>query len=1131
MSTTPAPAKPIRFDRNLRLLQLLPPLVALLVGVLWLHPAYAQALDWATQAGGTSRDLGYGIAVDGAGNSYVTGHFAGTATFEATTLTSTGGDDVFVAKYDNAGTLVWVAQDGGTGFVIGRSIAVDSAGNSYVAGDFFGTATFGAGESNETTLTSAGADDIFIAKFEQADLYVEKFCYPAGADFFGFYFGEAGELPTTVNAGEQWQCTVVVINEGNGDAYDVRLVDGITPPTGDWNGGVTLETVVANAPPYYQMDNIPTVTCEEDFPYTMSDGPISCEVDTIPAGELVLVTYSFTVSPFYLADFLDFVGDLTLSQAPICNEVSVGLRTAADCDIVTDLADLRVSKIANTDMARPGEPLEYWIVVENWGPSAARGVAVRDVIYDFLDIPPGVDGPTIESVARPAQCGFEPDTDYGFCILGTPLEPMGEFFIGGTWHIKVESPQGAHQETTVTNKVDVFTVSLEITDTPFSGTPDPDISNNSATTVTVVEAMSDLGIEKEDLAEDGSEPSGEDEFRAGTRFRYGIEVTNGGPSIATNVVVQDPVPAGLTVVELGGLSGSQDCDVRESFGNTLVTCNLGTLQVDESRDFYIIVEIDPRLQDGAVLINTACTSSDNFDPDNADDCEEEETNVSVRSRIELEKSVSPADRTVYAGEEINYNLYVYNDGPSAVRDLVIKDDFAADFDDFVDLVSVNVAGGAGTCYFEKFGRRSLICTIGHMDPGEERRIDFVVKTDPSTPDDAVIMNDVYVASAGSPITDEPYDEAEVRVETHAALKATKRSSALRPATGDVFFYTVEVTNIGPSTAYSVTVDDELTGSVLFLYSRGAQCDAVGVDVTCALGAILPGETVAFDIVVQVKDWVRDGHRSDNVAVVKAAPPPHDTEPYLAYSEEIVFRNVHDLRIRKFGKPDGSAAAGEALVYTIIVDNFGPGRAWNVEVSDIIASDGSYTIAAPAELCPGVPAQGDGNTRFTCRIDGDPKQNYLEPGDQWVFNVTVTAKDAQSINNVADVKADGTDLNNDNNSAIVEHGVDAAVNLDVRKAVDHATVDAGGQLAYTIVVTNKGPSVATNVQVRDSLPAWVTLESITTNRGTCTPDDVSCVISTLNVNQSSTIQILVNVDADAPAGAHLDNTVRVASDEY
>ena len=70
-----------------------------------------------------------------------------------------------MAKYAVNGALVWARRAGGPSSDIGQGITTDSAGNSYVTGYFIGTATFGAGEANETTLTNAGGFDIFVAKF------------------------------------------------------------------------------------------------------------------------------------------------------------------------------------------------------------------------------------------------------------------------------------------------------------------------------------------------------------------------------------------------------------------------------------------------------------------------------------------------------------------------------------------------------------------------------------------------------------------------------------------------------------------------------------------------------------------------------------------------------------------------------------------------------------------------------------------------------------------------------------------------------------------------------------------------------------------------------------------------------
>ena len=130
-------------------------------------------LAWATQGGGAgSGAQGESIATTERGDSYVTGHFSGTATFgqdepNETTLTSAGGSDIFVAKYDPDGALLWAIQAGGTDSDQGLGIATTERGDSYVTGYFGGTATFGQDEPNETTLTSAGNEDIFIAKYNR----------------------------------------------------------------------------------------------------------------------------------------------------------------------------------------------------------------------------------------------------------------------------------------------------------------------------------------------------------------------------------------------------------------------------------------------------------------------------------------------------------------------------------------------------------------------------------------------------------------------------------------------------------------------------------------------------------------------------------------------------------------------------------------------------------------------------------------------------------------------------------------------------------------------------------------------------------------------------------------------------
>jgi len=137
---------------------------------LYCGTALGQNVQWAKRAGGTDEDYGYGVAVDGLGNSYVTGSFFGTTTFglgeaNETTLNSPGNYDMFVAKFDSSGALLWAKQAGGVNSSAeGFGLAVDGSGNSHVTGYFDGTATFGPGQN----LKAAGNYDLFVAKYNSS---------------------------------------------------------------------------------------------------------------------------------------------------------------------------------------------------------------------------------------------------------------------------------------------------------------------------------------------------------------------------------------------------------------------------------------------------------------------------------------------------------------------------------------------------------------------------------------------------------------------------------------------------------------------------------------------------------------------------------------------------------------------------------------------------------------------------------------------------------------------------------------------------------------------------------------------------------------------------------------------------
>ena len=125
------------------------------------------ALVYSTYLGGSGGDYGYGIAVDGSGNAYVTGS-TGSSNFPTTAgayqTVSSGGGDAFVTKLNAAGTaLVYSTLLGGSGADYGADIAVDGGGNVYVMGPT-ASSNFPTTAGAYQTVYGGGSYDAFVTK-------------------------------------------------------------------------------------------------------------------------------------------------------------------------------------------------------------------------------------------------------------------------------------------------------------------------------------------------------------------------------------------------------------------------------------------------------------------------------------------------------------------------------------------------------------------------------------------------------------------------------------------------------------------------------------------------------------------------------------------------------------------------------------------------------------------------------------------------------------------------------------------------------------------------------------------------------------------------------------------------------
>jgi len=120
---------------------------------------------WAKSSGGTIDDEGEGVATDASGNIYITGvYFSPSIIFGNDTLLNVGNYDIFLAKYDSSGNVLWAKRGGGNYADFASGVAADAFGKVYITG-FFGSSSI---SFDSITLISAGNEDMFIVQYDSS---------------------------------------------------------------------------------------------------------------------------------------------------------------------------------------------------------------------------------------------------------------------------------------------------------------------------------------------------------------------------------------------------------------------------------------------------------------------------------------------------------------------------------------------------------------------------------------------------------------------------------------------------------------------------------------------------------------------------------------------------------------------------------------------------------------------------------------------------------------------------------------------------------------------------------------------------------------------------------------------------
>ena len=302
-------------------------------------------------------------------------------------------------------------------------------------------------------------------------------------------------------------------------------------------------------------------------------GPINCSAASFLSGQTTTFTLVVTV-----AGTSGAIENTVTAASDIHDADPSDNAATAITAIAATSADLSIAKTTATTAASPGVTIPYTITVNNGGPDSAANVAVTDVLPASL---------LFQSLTAPA--GFTCTTP-AIGVTGT-IQCTAPSFAGpiGTFALSVTVAPGATSGTVV-NSVTVSSTTLD---------PDSADTSASASGLVLGPAMADLSIMKTTASASAM---------SGTTVTYTIAVANAGPSAAQNVVVSDPLPAGLQFVSATPTQGT--CS-----GTTTIQCSLGNMPDGSAASIALQVTVTAT---SGTISNTASVSSDTGDPDAVD---------------------------------------------------------------------------------------------------------------------------------------------------------------------------------------------------------------------------------------------------------------------------------------------------------------------------------------------------------------------------------------------------------------------------------------------------------------------------------------------------------------------------------
>ncbi|RLK62375.1 CARDB domain-containing protein [Actinokineospora cianjurensis] len=824
-------------------------------------------------------------------------------------------------------------------------------------------------------------------------------------------------------------------NAGQTVTYTISAINnGPNPGT-----GVTLTDTLPTGTTYVSTAPPAGVTCSP------SGQTVTCSLGTVANGATVAIPVVARVNA-------DTAGGVVINSVRVAgttaDDVSVN-NTATVPVTVTQSADLQVTSSLNGPVVPGTEQTVLTTTVTNAGPSTARDVVISIPLPDGTTVVWATDGCTVSAGTLT-------------CVVGT-LAPGASF----TADVVLAVDPGFAAPT------------LSITSSASASTPDPANGNNSSTATQPTAPLADLRVTKT-----ASTPNPV----AGTRTNYTITVTNDGPSDARNVVVNDPIQTGVSVVSASPQSGT--CTT----GST-VTCQIGVVPAGGSVTVSLRVAIAPDRPAGE-LTNAATATTSTPQEFTANDSASVATVVGRVSDLTITKTAVP--QPVVAGGPLTYNLAVSNHGPSVADNVVVTDTLP------LGLTATGDQATQGACTIVL---RTITCQVGTLAVDGTAAITITADT-PGIVPPAGFTNTATVTSTST--DPNPADNTATHVSTvtaQADLAVTQVVAAPSVVAGTGTRYTMTVTNEGPSVAQAVTSSQALPAGFTIgtITPTTGTCQIQAGRVVCNFGNLAAAAAASVTVDVSVPSGQALGSTGATATVASTTPDP--TQSNNTTTTLVSVRAEADVRIANVQAP-GTFVAGEAFTRTFSVGNVGPSDARDVAVvADLPAGVLDLVVVLDGVSCPVTGG------RVNCAV------GTVTAGR--VLNGTVSGRIAASSppgprSFSATISTSSPDPVPLNNSVTAATAVTAFSRLTIDQSVNPSPLVAGARATYGIVAANTGPSDATTVTVTYTVPTELTVVSAVSTLGTCAVAGqiVTCVLDRLPSGTSDALSVTVDVSPTA-----------------